>query len=690
MVKRNPIIIRQLLYISLSSALALFVTESIYRGGPGMVIEWISGYPISVMAVGIWMLSYFGILFFANNKGFIVAAILSITILSAIALIGFYKEKLRGDPLVPYDLAMAAEAGKMAAVFMDLPVAVIGLVILLIFLLFGLAFVIVKKVKNTPYTTVYLYVPAGSAILFAIMTFLIFSQASFYSGGEAIGLKERYMKIGILAGLASNLGSHPEAPEGYEEQIERLVTRKGNEHEPKSKPNIIMIMSEAFWDPAIMETITFNKDPLPNFHRLSRLHPSGTLHVPVFGGSTANTEFEVLTSLSTQFLPPGSIPYKNLIKEPVPALPHTLRDAGYETTALHMYHNWYYNRDEVYRLLGFDRFVSLEFFSKPVKDMMYYRDDELMNEILRQVKEREKPNFIFAVTMQNHGPYRTDAKKFYATMEASLKEEGKSFSPESENILEFYADNLVEADKQLGRLTEALQNLGEPSVVVFFGDHLPLLGEDYKVYKEAAYLNGREGYREYMKTYQTPLLIWSTEPFKTETLNLGSSFLAPYLLNSIGLKGNYVTDFLAEQLNGGKALLLPEKFSRQSPVKGKERKMYESLQYDLLYGNKQGIRHSGMKINPSKKYRLGYGEPEIVRAVRSSYQGKEAIKLIGKNFTSSTEVFVDGEKLRSVYADQTTLYALSDNPGKEFNVQLKIIDSEGTMLSESSKRVKVE
>jgi phosphoglycerol transferase MdoB-like AlkP superfamily enzyme len=680
MIIRNHFIIRQILYCILASAVAFILTESIYRGGIEGFFGWIGEFPGYAFLTAVWMLAYFGMLHFLNIKGFILGGSLSIVLFSMFALIGYYKEKLRGDPLVPYDLAMVDEAGKMAAVFLDLPFRTIVIFVLLIVSLAYLLMYVISKAKNCRYTKKTLYFPTSSAILF---TFLFYSMGDLFADEAASGLKEQYTKFGIIAGLASNLDIRSEAPEQYEEQIAKLVSRNEKGDEPKSMPNIIMIMSEAFWDPSVMENVTFNKDPLPNFHRLSAVHPSGNLIVPVFGGSTANTEFEVLTGLSTHFLPPGSIPYKNLVKSPLPALPFTLRSAGYETIALHMYHNWYYNRDEVYRLFGFDRFVSLEFFPKPVKDMMYYRDDEMIDEILKQVKRRDKPNFIFAVTMQNHGPYRTDAKKYYATVEVSLKGD-KAFTKESENILEFYADNLVEADKQLGRLTESLQKIDEPSVVVFFGDHLPLLGEDYKVYKEAGFLQDNGGYKEYLKTFQTPVLVWSTEPLKNERLTLGSSFLAPYVLHSIGLEGNYLTNFLETQLDGGEAFLLPKEFNNNSTMDHKDQKTYESLQYDLLFGKKRGVAKSGINITPSKSYRLGYGALEVMRAEPARHEKGEAIKFTGRNFTSSTQVFINGEKKKSIFINETTLYALIPYPEEEFKVQLKIMDSEGSELSRSN------
>src|SRR5690606_16308179 len=111
-----------------------------------------------------------------------------------------------------------------------------------------------------------------------------------------------------------------EPPSDYgEQQVARIIEKYNEEPYPLSnrKPHIIMVMSEAFWDPTEMENVEFNQDPLPNFHALQEKYTSGNLLVPVFGGSTANTEFESLTGYSVNFLPAGSIPYFFYVKKPV-------------------------------------------------------------------------------------------------------------------------------------------------------------------------------------------------------------------------------------------------------------------------------------------------------------------------------------------------------------------------------------
>ncbi|URM33426.1 LTA synthase family protein [Cytobacillus firmus] len=521
---------------AVTSFVSLLVIEFIYRGSIIDFSNWFLSHSNYFLYAFVFMFFFFGSLSILKSKAYFLVSALFVLIGIIIAFASGTKEKLRGDPLLPSDLVLAGEAKNMLQFFSGVSLYYLIMLPVILILFLFILWIVSKKmsVDNIPKSH---YITASICLL--LFTLFLFKDLNnegrvfkkpFGINSEAASPKQLYDIYGVAIGFISSIsGIQEEKPETYaaskiEGIISEVKNEKASQRNSAKKPNVIIIMSEAFWDPTVMNNVSFNKDPLPNFHHLSSNFTSGKLHVPVFGGSTSNTEFEILTSMSTQFLSPGSVPYKNYIKEPIPALPHIFRSEGYETLAYHTYHNWFYERNSVYKHLGFDRFVSLEFFPNPVQDMMYYRDNEITDEILKQIEKSDKPNFIYAITMQNHGPYRTDAKKFYATMEAQLKEGEGSFTPDAENILEFYADNLAEIDKDLQRLINSLEQMNEKTMVVFFGDHLPLLGDNYQVYKEAGYFTGEEDFNSYLKMYQTPLLIWDNFSDQKENLQLSAPF----------------------------------------------------------------------------------------------------------------------------------------------------------------------
>ena len=79
-----------------------------------------------------------------------------------------------------------------------------------------------------------------------------------------------------------------------------------------------------------MNDLTFSEDPIPNFRRLSEEYSSGYLTVPTIGGGTSNTEFEVITGLSTKLFGPGQFPYNTLLQTSTSeSLAYYLKNQGY-------------------------------------------------------------------------------------------------------------------------------------------------------------------------------------------------------------------------------------------------------------------------------------------------------------------------------------------------------------------------
>ena len=102
-------------------------------------------------------------------------------------------------------------------------------------------------------------------------------------------------------------------------------------------PNIIVVMNEAFSDPAVLGDFETNVDYMPYIRSMTENTVKGNLMVSVKGGNTANTEYEFLTGNSMAFLPAGSIPYQQYIRGEMPSVASQLGNVGYETFAIHPY-----------------------------------------------------------------------------------------------------------------------------------------------------------------------------------------------------------------------------------------------------------------------------------------------------------------------------------------------------------------
>ncbi|WP_110111977.1 LTA synthase family protein [Bacillus sp. CGMCC 1.16541] len=597
------------------------------------------------------------------------------------------KQNLRGEPMIPSDLAMFSEAKSMLDI-LSANIMTVMIVSVVIYILI-LAFLIYK----VPNENIHWIPQVMLALLFSIaFSFLFLGEAKQGKTSIATQFNSHYIRFnqvknyetnGVLVSFTRNLKwLAVEEPPLYSEKYIKALKEKYEDKEFARKsdqtPNIIMIQSEAYWDPTVLNGVTFNQDPLPFYRSIKDKHTSGSLLAPVFGGSTANTEFEVLTGLSMQFLPSGTVPFLHSLKKPIPALPNILTKSGYETTAIHSYANWFYQRNNVYHLLGFDRFISGEYLKNPTIDYTYYKDDVITDTILEQLDKSEKPDFIFAVTMQNHMPYAPGVKKSYATIEVS----SEKLTEDSKGMLEFYGDTLVQVDYELERLITTLNERNEPTIIVYYGDHLPTLGNDYKVYREAGYYKEDGTYDEYKKMYETPLLIWDNFSNNREKLHLSSSFLGAYVLDKAGVKGNVWTDFLQHQLQNQITKIPRADYFKDEGLTKRALNEYELLQYDIYYG-KQYVIDDAEMIQPNDTYRLGYVDP-VIKNVTVSYEASPAFAQIkGEYFTKSTQAFINGERVETIFESPEALKVEVD-AHKKMTIQVKVLDDLERVLSTSN------
>ncbi|MEO8747950.1 MAG: LTA synthase family protein [Rhodanobacter sp.] len=250
-------------------------------------------------------------------------------------------------------------------------------------------------------------------------------------------------------------------------------------------PDIVVIQSESLFDPTILRGYE-SSDFTPNLKRLAAEGSSGPLHVPTFGGGTIRTEFEVLTGLSLQYFSNLQFPYLQLGHHPVPSLVRTLEAHGYETVAVHDNDPAFWNRATAFKALGFDHFVSRsQFPPDAVKDGKYVADSAMTDEVMKLLKDSGPPQFLFAISIEAHGPYDVEPAH-PEQLDAIPVPSG--ISGRAKRELQDYLYHIGHADAQLGRLVAWLAQRKRPSLVLFYGDHLPALVDTYRT---AGFVNGK-------------------------------------------------------------------------------------------------------------------------------------------------------------------------------------------------------
>lgn len=275
----------------------------------------------------------------------------------------------------------------------------------------------------------------------------------------------------------------------------------------RAAPDIILILSESFIDPFIVNRMAELPDSIPVTRRYLEAGRGGRLNVPTYGGGTVRTEFEVLTGMPVDAFPDAYFPYVDLDVGVMPGLPSHLKQLGYRTHAIHGNSGAFWNRTNTYASMGFDKFVTAKEFAarKRLRDGTWYSDEAMTDAILDELGDADSPAFIMAVSIQNHGPYTRTQETLDVRdptrWQAIQLPEGLQGPAAVE--LRNYLYNLQSADMQLQRLLQLLDQRGRPYVLAFFGDHLPALASTYA---HLGFVDGRKAEQQY-----TPWLIVSKE-----------------------------------------------------------------------------------------------------------------------------------------------------------------------------------
>ncbi len=385
--------------------------------------------------------------------------------------------------------------------------------------------------------------------LFTAVIFLLFFHTDIIKSQirviDFFAPKYTYGTYGTAFGFVANVEAmEVEEPEGYTTDIVRELLSEAEKNSVLSKsetvkPNIVVIMNEAFSDPRMFGDYQTNISFLPNIDSLEGNTIKGTMYTSVFGGATSDTEYEFLTGNSMAVMPLNSVPYQQFITNSTNSLAATLKEQGYYNIAIHPYEPSGYKRDIVYPLLGFDEFLSKEDFQNPQMIRSYISDRESFKKIIEQYERKgNQPLFIFNVTMQNHGGYS----------EESLFDEKNTVRltqlPGYAQV-EQYLSLLRETDKAFRTLVDYFSKEEEPTIILMFGDHQPVVYSELHNLMETKSLmtlTQRDKSR-----YGVPFIMWANYDINEEDMdNISANYLSSYLLKTAGLAGTAYNEYLLQ------------------------------------------------------------------------------------------------------------------------------------------------
>lgn len=601
----------------------------------------------------------------------------------ALGLVSGIKLDILGVPFLPWDLLLTSETKDMAPYLKGLLnftviSGAISFVVISLVLLYKLPrFSLVFRWKHR----------LGMGIISILLLTTIYSDGTMslkrlaHIQNLAYDQTENVRTNGFLLSTIMNLQFlFLNQPEGYDEESIRSVYTSVKPAVPaagETKPNIIIVLSESFWDATQIKDVTFSRDPLPFYHELIRKYSSGTLLSPQYGGGTANVEFEVLTGNSMRFLPQGSIPYNQYINKDVDSISSILARQGYATTAINPFHSWFYNSKNVYENFGFSKFIPMEFL-KPDFEGPYIADREVAKQIIDSSATTEGPDFIFANTMENHYHYYPGKFKENTIEVTGVDGEAKGY-------LETYAQGLLGADDMLKRLVTHYESINEPTILLFFGDHLPSLGENYKAYKDSGYL--KENDPDFLdKMYRVPVLVWNNYlPEHKDNISMSPSFVTPYLLKLAQRPGSYYTDYLY-QLSQSYPVIPPENRYAEMKINKQDLAVYEKLQYDIIFGKQYGYSQMNGKIKDTN-YILGPGKMVIDTVKTESSNDGNLLKITGADLPFNGTVSLNGELLTTQWTSnhEVTAKMLPDSKLQDpMKIEIVVKDSRDKIIAKSN------
>lgn len=508
------------LALAAGTLLAGGVTLALQQGSLLATLSAFWAEPI-LFVLNLWPVAALALLFYFLLGNAWYGAGLTTLIWGLLSYINLVKVDARGDPFVPGDILLLTEGmeavgnyqlnmhwGKLALL--------LGLSLALILLGTG-----VKSAR--PRLVIRLVAALTVVAAFGTTMAFLYPDSELYDrmeGPNRANVPAVYEAFGFPYCFLHNFNLYPvDKPPGYnaQEAASYEDTYREAEAAPETAPNILMVMCEAFTDLPNQAAFTYTGEtnPIAAYNRLAEQTLSGHLVVSNTGAGTANTEFDVLTGMMTNRIGTGTTSAFRVVHRNIDSIPRMLTQAGYRTFFLHPGQNWFYNRESVYSYLGITDQVFQDAFSRSdlvgdwISDAGFLR---VLKESL-EARQGDTPLFTYAVTIQNHQSY--GAGKYGYVPDPPQTD--IALSDAARTYLSVYFKGLQDSAAMLEELTEYLDSLDAPYLLVFFGDHQPNLGGHYLAYRELDPNYGStDTVKETLQPYTVPYLIWGNAAYRQD------------------------------------------------------------------------------------------------------------------------------------------------------------------------------
>lgn len=458
------------------------------------------------------------------KKGWIAAAIQSF-IYMALSITELFKFNTNGNHLIMTDMKLVKSVKSLTsfAYIKITPVLIAYVLIVLIYL--GAVFWFNPKMKLKITRRI---VPALACIgaCVSVVTIPAISKPVYSlfdldttAADNTFKLNEKFEKNSFLAFFcqtaSENLANRLTEPENYnDDTVAAMMNVNIDDAENTSfenkKPNVIMIMSEAYADFRRFEDqLDLNiGDTYDGFDSVADQGYKGTAIVPTYASWTVRTEFELNFGLPVRSLNDPNMPQRLLLDRAQPTIASYYKSWGYSTAYVHPFMGSFYSRQRVYANFGFDKLIFDEDFTVPINYYGTYIDDQtVFNQIEKLINETDEPLFLHTTTMQNHQPY----------------DQGENPEDEMGNYFQWISKTGTDFEAFINNLSD----IDEPTIVFMIGDHYPSLKGENSVYDQLG-MNGDNC----SVLYEQPYILWSNYELDYSTIpeEKLSAFYMPYVI----------------------------------------------------------------------------------------------------------------------------------------------------------------
>jgi phosphoglycerol transferase MdoB-like AlkP superfamily enzyme len=619
---------RFLLVVALGFSLTViqfFITNIAVTPLSWTLINYIFGtlFPRILLNVLIFICAF--LLFFSLTNRYWPSLIFTSGLSVFITLAEFLKLSLRDEPILPTDLAAVSAFSDIAK--MISPVIVGVAVVVLVFLI--ISSIVLQRHLGGIY-------PATSwkaRIVMLICMLAVFTSFFWVNRFDSIpgvvfrafNIDIRYLdqvgearRNGPVVQFINNLNTKiMDEPKGYSKaRIQNIMktynqqAKEINKSRSKTLTNqtIVFVLSESFSDPNRVPNLEVSPNPMSYLTSLKKKTDSGLMLSQGYGGGTANMEWQSLTGLSLSNLSPTlPTPYVQLV--PKQKTSPAITDLFDTKIAVHPYTAALYNRKQVFKKFGFQKFYyqgssnKLAYQNK-LGTSPYVSDQSAYQDTLKVINQKQTGSkFIQLSTMQNHMPYNN-----YYDKGTKFKVTGSAYDSSKQSNVETYAQGIHYTDQALKQFIKKVDQIKKPVTVVWYGDHLASL---YTSKLMSQYP---------IQLHETDYFIYNNQ---SHQLSYTNRLVSPYSFSSLALSNNdlkvtpyyalitKVTDDLpamtidpssstSNSVNGSNIFVGQNskeiKYSKLSKHQKKLYQDYKLIEYDLVAGKQYSAHWAEQKI----------------------------------------------------------------------------------------------